>query len=237
MATTVPNCVAYDPTYAYELAVIVQDGLRRMYAEQENVFYYVTCMNENYAHPAMPAGAEEGILKGMYLLRSGGRGKVRVNLLGSGTILREVLAAAELLEQEFGVPADVFSVPSFSELRREALDVERWNLLHPAEPPRTPYVRQCLDGRDGPFVAATDYMRAVARPGPPVGARAAITCSAPTAMAVAIRAPRCAASSRWTGAGSRSRRSRRWPTMACSTSRRSRAPSSASASTPTSRTP
>jgi pyruvate dehydrogenase E1 component len=161
VATTVPNCVSYDPTYAYELAVIVQDGLRRMYVEQENVFYYVTCMNENYAHPAMPEGAAEGILKGMYLLRTGGRGKVRVNLLGSGTILREVLAAAELLEQEFGVPADVFSVTSFSELRREAIDAERWNLLHPAEPPRSPYVRQCLEGRDGPFVAATDYMRAV----------------------------------------------------------------------------
>jgi pyruvate dehydrogenase E1 component len=161
VATTVPNCVSYDPTYAYELAVIVQDGLRRMYAEQENVFYYVTCMNENYAHPAMPEGAAEGILKGIYPLRAGGRGKVRVNLLGSGTILREVLAAAELLEQEFGVPADVFSVTSFSELRREAIDAERWNLLHPAEPARTPYVRQCLEGHEGPFVAATDYMRAV----------------------------------------------------------------------------
>jgi pyruvate dehydrogenase E1 component len=161
VATTVPNCVAYDPTYAYELAVIVQDGLRRMYAEQENVFYYVTCMNENYAHPAMPEGVAEGILKGMYLLRRGGRGRVRVNLLGSGTILREVLAAAELLEQEFGVPGDVFSVTSFSELRREAIDAERWNLLHPAEPARTPYVRQCLEGHEGPFVAATDYMRAV----------------------------------------------------------------------------
>jgi pyruvate dehydrogenase E1 component len=161
VATTVPNCVSYDPTYAYELAVIVQDGLRRMYREQENVFYYVTCMNENYAHPAMPEGVAEGILKGMYLLRTGGRGKLRVNLLGSGTILREVLAAAELLEQEFGVPADVFSVTSFSELRREAIDAERWNLLHPAEPPRAPYVRQCLEGRNGPFVAATDYMRSV----------------------------------------------------------------------------
>ena len=161
VATTVPNCVSYDPTYAYELAVIVQDGLRRMYGEQENVFYYVTCMNENYAHPAMPEGVAEGILKGMYLLRTGGRGKLRVNLLGSGTILREVLAAAELLEQEFGVPADVFSVTSFSELRREAIDAERWNLLHPAEPPRAPYVRQCLEGRNGPFVAATDYMRSV----------------------------------------------------------------------------
>jgi pyruvate dehydrogenase E1 component len=162
VATTIPNCVAYDPAYAYELAVIVQDGLRRMYAEQESVFYYVTCMNENYAHPAMPAGVEQGILKGMYLLRAGGRGKVRVDLFGSGTILREVLAAAELLENDFGVPADVFSVTSFSELRREALDAERWNMLHPEQPRRVPYVQACLAGRPGPFVAATDYMRIVA---------------------------------------------------------------------------
>jgi len=162
VATTIPNCVAYDPAYAYELAVIVQDGLRRMYAEQESVFFYITCMNENYAHPAMPPGAAPGILKGMYLLRSGGRGKVRANLFGSGTILREVLAAAELLETEFGVPADVFSVTSFSELRREALDAERWNMLHPDQPRRVPYVQACLGGRSGPFIAATDYMRIVA---------------------------------------------------------------------------
>ncbi|MDQ1345915.1 MAG: pyruvate dehydrogenase component, partial [Pseudomonadota bacterium] len=153
VATTIPNCVAYDPTYAYELAVIVQDGLRRMYAEQENVFFYITCMNENYAHPALPDGAEAGILRGMYRLRAGGRGKVRVNLLGSGTILREVIGAAELLEAEFGVPADVFSVTSFSELRREALDAERWNMLHPGQAPRTPYVRELLAGQSGPFVA------------------------------------------------------------------------------------
>ena len=134
VATTVPNCVAYDPTYAYELAVIVQDGLRRMYQEQESVFYYITVMNENYAHPAMPAGAAQGILNGMYLLKTGGRGKVRVTLFGSGTILREVLAAAELLEKNYGVPADVYSVTSFSELRRNALAVERWNMLHAGEP-------------------------------------------------------------------------------------------------------
>ena len=161
VATTIPNCVAYDPAFSYELAVIVQDGLRRMYAEQENVFYYITCMNENYAHPAMPEGVREGILKGMYLLKPGGRGKVRVNLLGAGTILREVMAAADVLETEFGVPADVFSVTSFSELRREALDAERWNLLHPDQPQRTAHVRQCLSGHSGPFVAATDYMRTV----------------------------------------------------------------------------
>ena len=162
VATTVPNCVAYDPTYAYELAVIVQDGLRRMYQEQENVFYYITCMNENYAHPAMPAGAAQGILSGMYLLQTGGRGKVRVTLFGSGTILREVLAAAELLEKNYGVPADVYSVTSFSELRKNALAIERWNLLHPNEPPQQTYIQQVLADRAGPFIAATDYMKTVA---------------------------------------------------------------------------
>jgi len=162
VATTIPNCVAYDPAWAYELAVIVHDGLRRMYVEQENVFYYITCMNENYVQPAMPAGAEQGILKGAYLMQPGGKGKVRVNLLGSGTILREVIAAAEILETEYGVPADVYSVTSWSELRREALDVERWNLLHPGEKPRVPYLSTLLGGRQGPFVAASDYVRTVA---------------------------------------------------------------------------
>jgi pyruvate dehydrogenase E1 component len=161
VATTIPNCIAYDPTFAYELAVIVQDGLRRMYAQQESVFYYITCMNENYAHPAMPDGVREGILKGLYRLRAGGKGKVRVNLLGSGTILREVLKAADVLEGEYGVAADVFSAPSFSELRREAVDVDRWNLLHPDQPPRVPYVSQVLGEHRGPYVAATDYMRLV----------------------------------------------------------------------------
>jgi pyruvate dehydrogenase E1 component len=161
VATTVPNCRAYDPTYAYELAVIIQDGLRRMYAVGEGVFYYISVMNENYPQPAMPAGIESGILKGGYLLQIGGRGKVRTTLLGSGTILREVLAAADLLEKEFGIPADVFSITSFSELRREALECERWNLLHPASEPRVPYVRQLLREREGPIVAATDYMRNV----------------------------------------------------------------------------
>jgi pyruvate dehydrogenase E1 component len=161
VATTIPNCVAYDPTFAYELAVIVQDGLRRMYVEQESVFYYITCMNENYAQPAMPAGVEQGILRGMYFLQRGGKGKVRVSLLGSGTILREVIKAAGVLEKEFGVPADVFSATSFSELRREALDAERWNLLHPDQSPRVPYVRELLEEHKGPFVAATDYMRIV----------------------------------------------------------------------------
>jgi pyruvate dehydrogenase E1 component len=161
LASTIPNCVAYDPCFAYELAVIIQDGLRRMYAEQESIFYYVTCMNENYAHPAMPRGVEQGILNGMYLLHIGGRGKVRATLFGSGTILRESLAAAELLERDFGVPADVYSVTSYSELRRDALECERINLLHPGAAPRVPYVRQCLGDRAGPFIAASDYMKTV----------------------------------------------------------------------------
>ena len=160
-ASTVPNCVSYDPTYAYELAVIIQDGLRRMIGEQENVFYYITCMNENYVHPPMPSGVEDGILKGMYLFRVGGQGKIRVQLMGSGTILREVLAAAELLEQDFGIPTEVWSVTSFNELRRDGLAVERWNQLHPDETPRTSYIEQCLGERPGPYIAATDYMKIV----------------------------------------------------------------------------
>jgi len=161
VATTVPNCVAYDPAFAYELAVIIHDGLRRMYVEQERIFYYITVMNENYAQPAMPRGAEGGILSGGYLLQSGGRGKVRATLLGSGTILRESLAAAKILENDYGISADVLSITSFSELRREALECERWNMLHPQETPRVPYVRQLLQGREGPVVAATDYLRTV----------------------------------------------------------------------------
>jgi pyruvate dehydrogenase E1 component len=160
-ASTVPNCRSYDPTYAYELAVIVQEGLRRMIGEQENIFYYITCMNENYAHPPMPAGVEDGILKGMYLLQVGGQGKIRAQLMGSGTILREVLAAAELLSKDFRIPVDVWSVTSFNELRRDALEVERWNQLHPDAEPRKCYVEKCLDGRPGPYVAATDYMKIV----------------------------------------------------------------------------
>jgi pyruvate dehydrogenase E1 component len=160
-ASTVPNCVSYDPTYAYELAVIIQDGLRRMIGEQENIFYYITCMNENYVHPPMPSGVEDGILRGMYLLQVGGRGQIRVQLMGSGTILREVLHAAKLLDEEFGVPADVWSVTSFNELRRDALATERWNQLHPEAEPRTSYLGRCLGKRAGPYIAATDYMKIV----------------------------------------------------------------------------
>ena len=161
VATTIPNCRAYDPAYAYELAVIIQNGMQRMYADNESIYYYISVMNENYAQPPLPAGTEAGIVKGGYLFKTGGRGKVRATLLGSGTILRECLAAAELLQREFGIPADVYSITSFSELRRDALECERWNLLHPAAPARRPYVSELFGERDGPLIAATDYMRNV----------------------------------------------------------------------------
>ena len=159
LASTIPNCISYDPTYCYELAVIIHDGLRRMYGNNEDVYYYITVMNENYPHPAMPENSKEGILKGMYLLQEGDGAKLRVQLLGSGTILREVLAAAELLESDFGVAADVWSVTSFNELRRDCLDVDRWNMLHPEQSAKKSYVNQCLEHNDGPVIAATDYMK------------------------------------------------------------------------------
>jgi pyruvate dehydrogenase E1 component len=161
LAATIPNCVAYDPTYAYELAVIIQDGMRRMYQEQEDVYYYITVMNENYEHPAMPDGVEKGILKGMYLLREGKAKKnaPKVQLLGSGTILREVIAGADMLEKDFGVAADIWSVTSFNELRRDGLDVQRWNMLHPEAEPRLSHIETCLKDREGPVIASTDYMK------------------------------------------------------------------------------
>jgi pyruvate dehydrogenase E1 component len=166
MSATIPNCVSYDPTFSYEVAVIIADGLRRMYAEQDDVFYYITVMNENYQHPAMPDGVEDGIVKGMYLFREGSAGKKsapRVQLLGSGTILREVIAAADLLEQDWNVAADVWSAPSFTELGREGMATERWNMLHPADERRQSFVEAQLSGRpDGPAIAATDYVRAFA---------------------------------------------------------------------------
>ena len=163
-ASTIPNCISYDPTFGYELAVIIQDGMRRMYQDQEDVYYYITVMNENYPHPEMPKDAEQGILRGMYLFRKSseaisGDSTLRVQLLGSGTILREVIAAAEILDQDFGISADIWSVTSFNELRREALDVTRWNMLHPSEPARLSYVANCLKDCTGPVVAATDYMK------------------------------------------------------------------------------
>jgi pyruvate dehydrogenase E1 component len=161
--SVVPNCRAYDPAFGYELAVIIQDGLRRMVGEQEDVFYYLTLMNENYHHPPMPSGAETGILRGMYQLQEGSGSGPRVQLLGSGTILREVMAAAELLESDFGVAADVWSVTSFTELRRDGIEVERWNMLHPLQDePREAYVSACLPPDGGPVVAASDYIRAFA---------------------------------------------------------------------------
>ncbi|MEQ1582504.1 MAG: pyruvate dehydrogenase (acetyl-transferring), homodimeric type, partial [Candidatus Nitrotoga sp.] len=165
MAATIPNCVSYDPTFAYELAVIIQDGMRRMYQEQEDVFYYLTVMNENYAHPAMPEGAETGIIRGMYLFNEGKAQSATaptVQLLGSGTILREVIAAAELLVKDFGVASDIWSVTSFNELRRDGLDCERWNMLHPEAAPRVSYAEQCLGKRKGPVIAATDYIKSYA---------------------------------------------------------------------------
>jgi pyruvate dehydrogenase E1 component len=165
LISVVPNCRSYDPTFGYEVAVIIQTGLKEMVSEQRDVFYYLTLMNENYQHPEMPPGAEEGILRGMYLLRDGGSPRSRrprIQLLGSGTILREVLAGASLLEEDFGVAADVWSVTSFTELRRNGIEVERWNMLHPTATPRRSYVSECLDGRGGPVIASTDYIRTFA---------------------------------------------------------------------------
>ncbi|QEI08594.1 pyruvate dehydrogenase (acetyl-transferring), homodimeric type [Pigmentiphaga aceris] len=163
MSSVIPCCVSYDPTFAYELAVIIQDGMRRMYAQREDVFYYITLLNENYAHPAMPDGAEEGIVKGIYLLKAGDKtAAVRMQLAGCGAILNEVIAAGELLEKDFFISCDVWSATSLTELRRDGLDVEHWNTLHPKDAPRRAYVEQCLDGHAGPLVVATDYMKIVA---------------------------------------------------------------------------
>jgi pyruvate dehydrogenase E1 component len=160
-AATIPNCMPYDPTFAYEVATIVQDGVRRMLGNQEDVYYYISLLNENYTHPAMPAGAEDGILKGLYLLQDGGgdASAPRVQLMGSGSILRESLAAAELLRDDFGVIADVWSATSFTLLHRDGESTARWNLLHPDETPRVPFVAQQLAGHTGPVVAATDYVK------------------------------------------------------------------------------
>ncbi len=161
MAATIPNCISYDPTFGYEVAVIVQDGLRRMMEEQEDVYYYITTLNENYSHPAMPEGAEEGIVKGMYMVRQSQKTSGhQVQLMGSGAMLNEALAAAEMLERDFSLQVDVWSVTSFTELRREAMDCERWNMLHPLEDERVPYItRKVREAGDGPVVATTDYMK------------------------------------------------------------------------------
>ena len=160
LSATIPNCVSYDPTFGHEVAVIIQQGLKRMVEDQENVFFYLTVMNENYAHPGLKPGQAEGIIKGMYKLIDGNPSlKTRVQLLGSGVILRESIAAKELLEQDWGIAADVWSCPSFTELARDGYDTERWNLLHPTEAQRAPYVAQQLAPSSGPIIASTDYMR------------------------------------------------------------------------------
>ena len=163
-ADLIPNCISYDPTFSYEVAVIVHDGLRRMYVEQEDVYYYLTVMNENYTHPAMPQrkGIEEEILKGMYLLKAGEKGDKKVQLMGSGVILNEVIKGAELLKNDFGVDADIWSVPSFNLLHRDAIEVERYNRLHPLEEAKLPFVTRQLQGYEGPVIASTDYIRSFA---------------------------------------------------------------------------
>jgi pyruvate dehydrogenase E1 component len=164
ISATIPNCISYDPTFGYEVAVIIQDGLRRMYAERQDVYYYLTVMNENYSMPAMPDGAAPGIVKGMYLFRAGEKKAKapRVQLLGSGTIFREVIAAAGLLKADWGVEADLWSCPSFTELARDGMAAARANLMHPGAKPVVSHVEACLAGTQGPVVAATDYVRAFA---------------------------------------------------------------------------
>src|SRR4029453_15169510 len=164
ISATIPNCISYDPTSGYELAVIIQDGLRRMYAEQQDVFYYLTVMNENYTHPAMPEGAESAIIKGMYPFRAGDKKSKapRVQLLGSGTIFREVIAAADLLKADWGVEADLWRCPSFTELARDCMRVAPDNLMNPTAKPKISHAEACLKDTAGPVIAATDYMRAYA---------------------------------------------------------------------------
>ena len=162
LASAIPNCVSYDPAYAYELAVIIHDGLRRMYTDDEDIYYYITVMNENYPHPPLPDNAIEGILKGMYKLQGSDTKAPQVRLLGSGTILREILAAKALLEEDFAIAAEVWSVTSFNELRRDGLAVERRNRLHPEAKPKQSYVSQCLGNTTIPTIAATDYMKTYA---------------------------------------------------------------------------
>jgi pyruvate dehydrogenase E1 component len=161
LATAIPTCASYDPAFVYEMAVIIQDGIRRMYQEKENLFYYITMYNEDYAMPEMPSHCREGVLRGIYRYRAAADGKATVQLFGSGPILNEALHAQEILAQQYSVPADVWSVTSYNRLRRDALATERWNRLHPGEPEKHPYIAAALDGAEGPIIAATDYMKAV----------------------------------------------------------------------------
>jgi pyruvate dehydrogenase E1 component len=163
LASTVPNCTTYDPAYAYEIAIIVQDGIRRMYQEREDRFYYITLYNENYAMPAMPAGLDaQGVLRGIYRFQGAAKGKAKVHLFGSGPILNEAVKAQQILADKYNVAADVWSVTSYNELRRDALSAERWNRLHPDEPEKKPYLLEALKGADGPIIAASDYMKVMA---------------------------------------------------------------------------
>jgi pyruvate dehydrogenase E1 component len=162
LAGTIPNCISYDPTFAHEVGVIIHHGLKRMVEKQDNVYFYITLLNENYPMPGLKPGTEEQILKGMYLLEEGAKKTPRVNLLGSGTILRESMEARKLLEADWGVAANVWSCPSFNELARDGQDAERWNLLHPTAAPRVPFVAQQLAPHAGPVVASTDYIKAYA---------------------------------------------------------------------------
>ena len=159
--SVVPTCHTYDPAYVYEIAVIVQDGMRRMYEEGEDRFYYITMYNEEYAQPEMPKGVEEGILRGIYKYRAAAEGNALVQLFGSGPMLNEALRAQDILSQKYSITADVWSVTSYNELRRDALAVERWNRLHPAEAEKRPYILDALKGTQGPIIAATDYIKAV----------------------------------------------------------------------------
>jgi pyruvate dehydrogenase E1 component len=162
-SSLIPSVRSYDPTFAYEVVTIVQYGMQHMLGEQQDEYFYITLMNENYAHPDMPEGATDGIIKGMYLFKDAGKakkGELRVQLMGSGTILREAIAAADLLDKDFGVTADIWSCPSFNELARDGHDVERHNRFHPEGEPRKAYITQQLEGRQGPAIVATDYIRA-----------------------------------------------------------------------------
>ena len=160
LASMIPNCVSYDPTFSYEMAVIFREGLRRMHEKNENVFYYITAMNENYSHPEKPEGVDEGILKGMYLFKEyKNKGKIKIQLMGSGTILREAIAAAKILSEEYGVDSDIWSITSFNELRKDGMEVERKNLLNPSNKKEKSYIEKCLEKRDGPVIAVSDYVR------------------------------------------------------------------------------
>jgi pyruvate dehydrogenase E1 component len=159
-ASAYPSCLAYDPTFSYEVAVLIQKGMEKMYGENKDVFYYITLLNENYTHPEMPKGAEEGINRGMYLYQAGGKGKLKVQLMGSGSILREVIAAAELLKKDFSVESDIWSILGVNQLHREGMEIEDWNRNHPEKPSRKSYVETLLQGHEGPAIISTDYVQA-----------------------------------------------------------------------------